>query len=65
MSILKKYNEETEAGVLSLDEAQIKTIEILDQLSNSLSKRVKNKYILKFKKNHKIIKGIYLWGGVG
>ena len=44
MSILKKYNEETEAGVLSLDEAQIKTIEILDQLSNSLSKRVKNKY---------------------
>jgi cell division protein ZapE len=65
MSILKQYNEETAAGTLSLDKAQIKTVEILDQLSNSLSKRLKNKYILNFKKNHKITKGIYLWGGVG
>jgi cell division protein ZapE len=65
MSILKQYNEETAAGTLSLDKAQIKTVEILDQLSNSLSKRLKNKYILNFKKSHKITKGIYLWGGVG
>ena len=65
MSILKQYNEETAAGTLSLDKAQIKTVEILDQLSKSLSKRLKNKYILNFKKSHKITKGIYLWGGVG
>jgi len=65
MSILKQYNEETAAGALSLDKAQIKTVEILDQLSKSLSKRLKNKYILNFKKSHKITKGIYLWGGVG
>jgi len=65
VSILKQYNEETEAGTLSLDKAQIKTVEILDQLSNSLSKRLKNKYILNFKKSHKITKGVYLWGGVG
>ena len=65
MSILKQYNEENASGTLSLDKAQIKTVEILDKLSKSLSKRLKNKYILNFKKSHKITKGIYLWGGVG
>ncbi|MDA0361460.1 MAG: cell division protein ZapE [Proteobacteria bacterium] len=66
MTLSKAYKERMHSGNLTFDENQIKTLQILDNLSSALTKKDRRLGFLPVSRNSKLpSSGLYIWGSVG
>jgi len=66
MSLLQYYQDQISKGSIVEDKQQLTVLSQLQEISAQLSEEQKKRYSLlgRFRKNH-LVKGLYLWGGVG